>query len=106
MRGPSINDQEDRAFGADEQPFDKLDKDTRVHAACFLDHKPHAAVRGDRRNQAHGVTNTTPTFPCPVTRYVPSGGVFASNAIPSGPTTTSMLVIIGASSAGESKSCG
>src|ERR1035438_6270749 len=56
MRGASINNQEDRAFGTYEQSFEKLDKDTRIHTARFLDHEPHMAFRGDHRDQAHAVT--------------------------------------------------
>src|SRR6202021_3822725 len=46
MRRAAIDDQEDRTGGADQQAFEKLDKDLGIHAAGRLDHEPHAAFRG------------------------------------------------------------
>src|SRR3984957_12952140 len=59
MRGAAINDQEDRACLTDQQPFEKFDKDIRVHPTFFLNHETHAAFRGDRRYQTHGMAGTS-----------------------------------------------
>ncbi len=49
--------QNDFALGAGNQSRHKLDKHRSVDAAFLLDHEPHLAARGDRRDQAHTRTS-------------------------------------------------
>src|SRR3954451_12731837 len=58
MCGASIDDQENPARFADQQPSEKFDEDIGVYPAFFLDHEPHPALRGDRGDQAHGIAGT------------------------------------------------
>ena len=53
MGGSAIDDQENRALGADDQSLQKLDEHIGVDAALLDDHEPHMAARGDRRYQTH-----------------------------------------------------
>src|SRR5271170_5725468 len=58
MRGTSINDEENLARFSYQKSLEELNKDIRVYPAGCLNHEPHAAFRGDRGNQAHGVAGT------------------------------------------------
>src|SRR5580700_2137530 len=55
MGGASIDDQENRAFGAGDKALEKFNEDSGIDAALLLDHEPHLASRGDRRDEAHAM---------------------------------------------------
>jgi hypothetical protein len=55
MSRAAINNQEDRPLCPNQKPFQKLDEYIGINAAFFLDHKPHVALRGNRREQAHAM---------------------------------------------------
>ena len=55
MGGTSIDDQENRACGAADEALEKFNEDSSIDTALLLDHEPHLASRGDRRNAAHAV---------------------------------------------------
>src|ERR1700730_6073981 len=55
MSGASIDDQENRAFGAGDKALEKFNEDSGIDAALLLDHEPHLASRGDRRDEAHAM---------------------------------------------------
>src|ERR1700735_5711024 len=55
MGGASIDDQENCAFGAGDEALEKFDKDSGINAALLLDHEPHLASRGNRRDEAHAM---------------------------------------------------
>src|ERR1022692_1041615 len=55
MSRAAINNQEDRPLCPNQKPFQKLDEYIEINAAFFLDHKPHVALRGNRREQAHAM---------------------------------------------------
>src|SRR6266478_7484399 len=66
MRRPAVNDQKNLVLGPDHEPPEKLNEHIGIDAAFLLDHEPHMAARGDRRDQAHAI-------PRPCTRY--NGGL-------------------------------
>src|ERR1700730_8645223 len=53
MGGTSIDNQENRAFGAGDEALEKFNEDIGIDTALLLDHEPHLASRGDRRDEAH-----------------------------------------------------
>src|SRR6266403_167749 len=55
MGGTSIDNQENRAFGAGDEALEKFNEDIGVDTALLLDHEPHLASRGDRRDEAHAM---------------------------------------------------
>src|SRR5271169_1792337 len=55
MGGTSIDDQENRAFGAGDEALEKFNEDSGIDTALLLDHEPHLASRGDRRDEAHAM---------------------------------------------------
>src|ERR1700691_1930475 len=79
MGGTSIDDQENRACGAADEALEKFNEDSSIDTALLLDHEPHLASRGDRRDQAHAMASTSgfydrrfallaPTTPCVMIR--------------------------------------
>src|SRR6516162_8571949 len=56
MGWTTVNDEENTVLGANHQPPEKLDENTGVDAAFFLDHEPHMAARSHRRDQTHVVS--------------------------------------------------
>src|SRR3979490_310280 len=55
MGGTSIDNQENRAFGAGDEALEKFNEDIGIDTALLLDHEPHVASRGDRRDEAHAM---------------------------------------------------
>src|SRR6202049_422929 len=55
MGGTSIDDQENRACGAGDEALEKFNKDSGIDTALLLDHEPHLASRGNRRDEAHAM---------------------------------------------------
>src|SRR5260370_7690767 len=55
MRRPAVNDQKNLVLGPDHEPPEKLNEHIGIDAAFLLDHEPHMAARGDRRDQAHAI---------------------------------------------------
>src|SRR5215472_12915350 len=55
MGRTAVNDEENTILGAGHQPCKKLDENIGVDATFFLDHEPHMASRGHRRDQTHAV---------------------------------------------------
>ena len=55
MRRATINNQEDRARGSNQETFEEFDKDIGIDPAFFLYHEAHATARRHRRDQAHAV---------------------------------------------------
>src|SRR5580692_9058918 len=55
MGGTSIDDQENRTCGAGDEALEKFNKDSGIDTALFLDHEPHLASRGNRRDEAHAM---------------------------------------------------
>jgi len=55
MGGTSIDDQENRACGAGDEALEKFNEDSGIDTALLLDHEPHLASRGDRRDEAHAM---------------------------------------------------
>src|ERR1700730_17178781 len=55
MGGTSIDDQENRACGTGDEALEKFNEDSGIDTALLLDHEPHLASRGDRRDQAHAM---------------------------------------------------
>src|ERR1700704_4309098 len=55
MGGTSIDNQENRAFGAGDKVFEKFNEYIGIDPALLLDHEPHLASRGDRRDEAHAM---------------------------------------------------
>src|SRR3984893_2259935 len=53
MGGTSIDDQENRACGTGDEALEKFNEDSGIDTALLLDHEPHLASRGDRRDEAH-----------------------------------------------------
>src|SRR6266404_7172809 len=53
MGRTSIDDQENRACGAGDEALEKFNEDSGIDTALLLDHEPHLASRGDRRDEAH-----------------------------------------------------
>src|ERR1700692_1277530 len=53
MGGTSIDNQENRAFGAGDEALEKFNEDIGINTALLLDHEPHLASRADRRDEAH-----------------------------------------------------
>jgi hypothetical protein len=47
--GTLIDDQENRACGAGDEVLEKFNEDGGIDTALLLDHEPHPASRGDRR---------------------------------------------------------
>src|SRR6476646_6383759 len=79
MGGTSIYDQENRAYGAGDEALEKFNEDSSIDTALLLDHEPHLASRGDRRDQAHAMACAggfddrcfallAPTTPCVMIR--------------------------------------
>src|SRR5882724_149611 len=56
MGGTSIDDQENRSFGAGDEALEKFNEDSGIDTALLLDHEPHLASRGDRRDKAHTIS--------------------------------------------------
>src|SRR6266700_4615923 len=55
MSGTSIDNQENRACGAGDEALEKFNEHSGIDTALLLDHEPHLASRGDRRNEAHAM---------------------------------------------------
>src|SRR6266481_7079130 len=55
MGRTSIDNQENRAFGAGDEALEKFNEDSGIDTALPLDHEPHLASRGDRRDEAHAM---------------------------------------------------
>src|SRR4029077_8251898 len=53
MGGTSIDNQENRACGTGDEALEKFNEDSGIDTALLLDHEPHLAARGDRRDEAH-----------------------------------------------------
>src|ERR1700720_1165041 len=77
--GTSIDNQENRACGAGDEALEKFNEDSGIDTALLLDHEPHLASRGDRRDQAHAMACAggfddrrfallAPTTPCVMIR--------------------------------------
>src|SRR5438445_6270289 len=59
MGRAAIHNQEDRPLCPNQKPFQKLDEYIGINAAFFLDHKPHMALRCNRRDQAHAMPSAS-----------------------------------------------
>src|SRR5277367_651530 len=59
MGGTSIDDQEDRTCGTADEALEKFNEDSGIDTALLLDHEPHLASRGDRRDQAHAMASAS-----------------------------------------------
>jgi len=55
MGRTAVNDEENTVLGTGHQPRKKLDENIGVDATFFLDHEPHMASRGHRRDETHAV---------------------------------------------------
>ena len=55
MSRGTINNQGDRPLCLNQKPFQQLNEYIGINADFFLDHKPHVALRGNRREQAHAM---------------------------------------------------
>src|SRR5258708_24468291 len=62
MRRPAVNDQKNLVLGPDQDPHENLNEHIGISAQFPLNHEPHMAARGDRRDQAHAIPRPCPRY--------------------------------------------